>query len=70
MANSEPTESISYHAVERDEDVMWDGILNETLINANSRSQQTVGISSTFRNVGDEKIACSWSVSGRQKTIY
>lgn len=67
VADSEPTESISYNIVERDEDTAWDDILNEILMNVN---QQTIGISSTFRAVGDEKVACSFHVSGRQGTIY
>lgn len=70
VANSEPTESIKYNIVERDEDTEWGDILNEVLMNVNGRSQQTVGISSTFRAVGDEKVSCSFSVSGRQSTIY
>lgn len=70
VANSEPTESISYNIVERDEDTVWGDILNELLVNVNGKSQQTIGISSTFRNVGDEKIACSFHLSGRGPTIY
>lgn len=70
VANSEPTESIKYNIVERDEDTEWGDILNEVLMNVNGRSQQTVGISSTFRAVGDEKVSCSFSVSGKQSTIY
>jgi hypothetical protein len=69
VANSEPTEGINYHTVERDEDTVWSDILTEILINAN-RSHQTVGISSTFRNVGDEKVSCSFNIPGRSKTIY
>ena len=65
VANSEPTESINFNVVERDEDIVWGDILNEILMNVNGKSQQTIGISSTFRAVGDEKIACSFSVSGR-----
>jgi len=65
VANSEPTESINFNVVERDEDIVWGDILNEVLMNVNGKSQQTIGISSTFRAVGDEKIACSFSVSGR-----
>ena len=65
VANSEPTESIKYNIVERDEDTLWGDILSEILMNVNGRSQQTLGISSTFRNVGDEKISCSFHISGR-----
>jgi hypothetical protein len=70
VANSEPTESFKYNIVERDEDTVWGDILSEILLNVNGRNQQTIGISSTFRAVGDEKVSCSFSVSGRQSTIY
>lgn len=65
VANSEPTESIKFHSVERDEDVAWGDILGEILVNANRGGQKTLGISSTFRNVGDEKVSCSFSMYGR-----
>jgi len=35
VANSEPTESINYHCIERDEDTEWGEILNEMLLNVN-----------------------------------
>jgi hypothetical protein len=70
VANSEPTESINYNIVERDEDTEWADILNETLMNVNGKRQQTIGISSTFRGVGDEKVSCSFHVSGKESTIY
>ena len=70
VANSEPTESIKYNIVERDEDTAWGDILNEMLINVNGKSQQTVGISSTFRNVGDEKISCSFHIAGRGPPVF
>ena len=70
VANSEPTETIKYNIVERDEDTPWSDILNELLMNINGRFSQTIGVSSTFRNVGDEKISCSFHISGRGQTIY
>ena len=39
VANSEPTESIKYNIVERDEDTVWGDILNEILMNVNGRTQ-------------------------------
>ena len=70
VADSQPTESIKYNIVERDEDTDWADIQNEILMNVNGRSQQTIGISSTFRQVGDEKISCSFHIAGRGATVY
>jgi len=39
VPNSEPTESIKYNIVERDEDTVWGDILNEILMNVNGRTQ-------------------------------
>jgi hypothetical protein len=39
VANSEPTESINFNVVERDEDTEWGEILNEILMNVNGKSQ-------------------------------
>ena len=58
--NSEPTESLSYHLVVRDEDTEWSNILREMLMNTNTAGKKTCAIGSTFRNVGEEKIACSF----------
>lgn len=68
--NSEPTESLSYNLIVRDEDQDWDSILREVLMNSNQSGKQTVAIGSTFRNVGEEKIACSFSIDGRQKQVF
>lgn len=37
VSNSEPTETIKYNIVERDEDTLWSDILNELLMNVNGR---------------------------------
>jgi hypothetical protein len=58
--NSEPTESLQYHLIVRDEDTDWSNINNEILINSNAPGKKTVAIGSTFRNVGEEKISCSF----------
>lgn len=58
--SSEPTESLGFNIVVRDEDTPWDSINNEVLVNANNSGKNTLGIGLTFRNVGEEKIAGSF----------
>jgi|DEB0MinimDraft_12_1074336.scaffolds.fasta_scaffold78246_1 hypothetical protein len=65
--NSEPTESLSYHLVVRDEDTDWSKIQHEMLANVNNSSfgKKTLAVGSTFREVGEEKISASLSIDGR-----
>ena len=58
--NSEPTESLQYHLIVRDEDTDWANIQSEILINTNAPGKKTIAIGSTFRNVGEEKITASF----------
>jgi hypothetical protein len=58
--NSEPTESLSFQTIIRDEDVDWNTIQSEVLLNANQPAKKTVAIGSTFRNVGEEKISVNF----------
>lgn len=62
-SSSEPCENVGYHLIERDEDTDWGEILQETLINDGKNC--SLGIGSTFRNVGDEKISCQVYLQGR-----
>ena len=68
--DSEPIEdSLDFTLVERDEDTEWDVIMGEINVNANSPGRQTLGVGATFRNVGEEKIACIYSVQGISQGI-
>lgn len=68
--NSEPTESLQYNLIVRDEDTYWSKINQEILLNCNSPGKQTIAIGSTFRNVGEEKISCSFQIDGRQSQVH
>jgi hypothetical protein len=69
--NSEPlADSLSYQLIERDEDTDWEVILSELLQNASSQQEVTpLSIAATFRNVGDEKIACLFSAAGSNRKL-
>lgn len=70
LDNSEPMESLSYNTIIRDEDVEWNTIQSEVLMNANESNKMTVAIGSTFRNVGDEKVSITFQMDGRQNQVY
>jgi hypothetical protein len=58
--NSEPTDSLTYNTIVRDEDIDWNTIQSEVLMNANQPNKKTVAVGSTFRNVGEEKISVTF----------
>jgi hypothetical protein len=64
--NSEPLETLTYNAIIRDEDVDWNTIQSEVLMNANTKGKKTVAIGATFRNVGEEKVSITFQIDGRQ----
>jgi hypothetical protein len=68
--NSEPTESLTYNIIVRDEDIDWNTIESEVLINANQPGKKTVAIGSTFRNVGEEKVSVTFQIDGRQNQVF
>ena len=65
--NSEPTESLEYDLIVRDEDTDWAKIGAEMLGNINnySRGKKTLGVGSTFRQVGEEKISARFTLDGK-----
>ena len=63
--NSEPTDSMSYNLIERDEDVNWSNMLEEILPLSNKSGKKCVSVCSTFRNVGDEKIIGNFYCDGK-----
>ena len=58
-------EDISNVCIEKDEDTEWDDILQETLVNANTK--ECLAIGATFRNVGEEKISCAVMAEGHAR---
>lgn len=69
--NSEPTESLEYKVIVRDEDCDWDTIQQEMLLNhVNVPGKKLCSVGSTFRHVGEEKIAACWTIDGRQQKVF
>lgn len=68
--DSEPLDSLNYTPIIRDEDVEWNTIQSEVLMNANQPDKKTVAIVSTFRNVGEEKISATLQIDGRQDQVF
>ena len=62
-------DDLTYNLIERDEDTNWDDIMRELLVNTNQESKQNLAIGATFRHVGDEKIACTFSVPGVKREL-
>ena len=63
LPDSEPIEdSLDYTLIEKDEDTEWNEIMGEINQEANQNGRVSIGIGATFRNVGEEKIACVFNV--------
>mmetsp|Transcript_2794 Transcript_2794/g.4778 ORF Transcript_2794/g.4778 Transcript_2794/m.4778 type:complete len:151 (-) Transcript_2794:511-963(-) len=70
-ADSEPlADTLTFQLIERDEDTSWDDILREVLLNSNQSAKQNLGIAATFRNVGEEKIACCFNIDSAPRTLF
>ena len=63
-------ESLTYNTIIRDEDVEWNTIQSEVLMNANQSDKMTVAVGSTFREVGEEKVSIIFQMDGRQNQVF
>lgn len=69
--NSEPTDNLEYKVIVRDEDIEWEQIQAEMILSyINAPGQKLCSVGSTFRHVGEEKIAACWTMPGRQQKVF
>jgi hypothetical protein len=68
--STEPCESLKVETIVKDEDVPWNRINGNVLLNSNLPGRKTVAIGSTFRSVGEEKISAIFHIDGHQSQVY
>ena len=44
--------------------------MREIMLNSNQSGKQNLGIAATFRNVGEEKIACCFNIDGAPRQLF